>query len=120
MGSSSTESNPDALIKREIRGNVTAYYNYILVYVDDFLHLEKDAQEVTLKLNQVYLLKEVLGATDIYIGENFDKVQLKDGRNFWSMTYVEYLCGAIKNVDLILEGNMADLKSFGNGHCPYP
>ena len=36
------------------------------------------------------------------------------------MTCVEYLHGAIKNVDSILEGNKADLKSFGGIHRPYP
>ena len=38
----------------------------MLVYVDDVLHLAKDAQEYMLKLNQVYQLKEFLGY-QIYI-----------------------------------------------------
>ena len=36
------------------------------------------------------------------------------------MNCVEYLCGAIKNIDSILEGNKADLKSFRAGNSPYP
>ena len=29
------------------------------------------------------------------------------------------MCGSIKNVDSILEGKKADLKSFGGGNCTY-
>ena len=92
----------------------------MLVYVYDVLHLAKDKQEDMLKLNQVYRLKEGFGPPDRYLGANVNKFQLEDGRTVWSMTCVEYLCGAIKNVDLILEGNKAYLKSFGGGHRPYP
>ena len=30
------------------------------------------------------------------------------------------MCGSIKNVYLMLEANMENLKSFGGGHRPYP
>ena len=48
----------------------------MLVYVDDVIHLEKDAQEYMFKLNQVYQLKEGFGPPDRYIGDNIDKFQL--------------------------------------------
>ena len=73
-----------------------------------------------LKLNQVYQLREGVGPPDIYLGPNVDKVQLEDGRTVWYIAYIGYMRGAIKNVDSVLEGNKADLKSFGGGHCPYP
>ena len=50
----------------------------MLVYVDDVLHLAKDAQEDMLGLNQVYQLKEGFGLPDRYIGGNVDKVRLED------------------------------------------
>ena len=119
MGSRSTESNPDVLIKRATTENSTDYLKYMLVYVDDVLHFSNDAQEDMLKLNQVYLLKECFGPPDIYLGDNFDKVKLYDGITVWSMTCVEYMRGDIKTMDLIREGNKAALKSFRDGHCPY-
>ena len=73
-----------------------------------------------LKLNQVYLLKEGFGPPYRYLGANIDKFQLEDGRTAWSMTCAEYLRGAIKNVDSILEGNKTSLKSFGDGYRSYP
>ena len=92
----------------------------MLVYVDDVIHLAKDAQEDMLELNQFYPLKECFGPPDRYYGANVDKFQLEDGRTVWSMNYVEYLCVDINNVDLIPEGNNSSPKSFGGGHRPYP
>ena len=92
----------------------------MLVYVNDVLQLAKYVQEDVLNLNQIYLWKEGFGPPDEYPGVNVDKFQLEDGRTVWSMTCFEYICGAINNVDLMLKGNKADLKSFGGGHDPYP
>ena len=57
----STESDLDVWIKMATTYNGTSYYNYMLVYANDVLHLAKYAQEAKLKLNQVYRLKGVLG-----------------------------------------------------------
>ena len=84
------------------------------------IHLEKDSQEDMLKLNQVYQLKKGFGLLDIYIASNVNKFQLEYGINVFSMTFVEYLCGSIKNIYLILEGNKVALKSLWDGYCPYP
>ena len=120
IGYRSTESDPDVLINRETTENVTDYYKYMLAYVNDVIHLANDAQEYMLNLNQVYQFKEGFGPPYKYLGANFDKIQLEDGRTIRSMTCIEYLRGAIKNVNSILEGNKAALKSFGDIHCTYP
>ena len=65
--------------------NGTAYYKYMSIYVDYFLHIAKYAQEDMLKLNQVYRLKGCFGTPDRYLGANVDKVQLEDGRTVWYM-----------------------------------
>ena len=54
MGYRSTDSDSSVRIKRATAENGTAYYKYILVYVDDALHLAKDAQEDMLNIKQVY------------------------------------------------------------------
>ena len=92
----------------------------MLVYVDDLIHLAKNAQEYTLKLNQDYGPKEGFGPPDRYLVANMDKVQLEDGITVWYMTFIEYLCGAINNVYSILEGNKASPKSFEDGYITYP
>ena len=79
MGHKSTEFEPDVWIQREAPENGNSRYKCMLVYIDDVLHLAKDAQEDMLKLNQVYRFKEGFGPPDRYIGDNIDKVQLEDG-----------------------------------------
>ena len=98
----------------------TPYYKYMLVYVIDVLHLAQDAKEYMLKIKQIYRLKEGFGTPDKYLGDNGDRFQLQDGRTVWSMHCVEYLRGAINNVDQILEGNQSSPKSFGDVHHTYP
>ena len=88
MGYRSTESDPDVWINRTTTENGIAYYKYMLLYVDDVLHLANNAQEDMLKLNQVYRLKEGFGTPDRYIGANVDKVQLEDRKTVWYMTCV--------------------------------
>ena len=60
----------------------------MLVYVDDVLHLAKEAQEDIFNINQFYWLKEVFGPPDIYLGSDVDKVLLEDGRTVWSMNCI--------------------------------
>ena len=77
----------------------------MLAYVDDVLHLAKDAQEGLFKLNQVYRLKVVFGPQYRYLGANDDKVQLEYVKTVWSITCVEYMHKYINNIHSILEGN---------------
>ena len=88
MGYRSTKSDPDFCIKRATSENIHDYYKYILVYVNDVLHLAKDAQEYILIFNQVYRLKEGFGPPYRYLGANVKKFQLEDGRTGWSMDFV--------------------------------
>ena len=60
----------------------------MLVYVDDVLHLAKDAQEDMLGLNQVYLLRECFGPSDRYLGASANKFQLKNERTVCSITCI--------------------------------
>ena len=92
----------------------------MLAYVNDVLHLAKDALEDILKLKHIYWLNGGFGPPDRYPRDNVNKFQLEDRRNFWSMICIEYLRGDIKNVYSILEGNKANLKSFGDEHSSYP
>ena len=54
MGYRYTKSDPDVWINRATIENGTFYYKYMLVYVNDVLHLAKGVQEDMLKLDQVY------------------------------------------------------------------
>jgi hypothetical protein len=51
---------------------------------------------------------------------NIERVQLEDSREVWSITCVDYIKGAIKSINDILEKDNVAMKIFGDGHSPYP
>ena len=69
-------------------------------------------------LNMIYWLNEGFGPPDQFLGANFDKVQLKDGRVIWSTNCVDYLKSAIENVDNSLGVDKTALKNYGYGNRP--
>ena len=42
-------------------------------------------------------MREGFEPADNYLRANIDKFQLDNGRTFWSITCIEYMCGSIKN-----------------------
>ena len=120
LGYKPTEGDPDVWIKRAVKPCGEEYYAYMLTYVDDVLHIHFDPSLDMKRLNNIYRLKDGVGSPKRYLGANIDKVQLQDGRTSWSMSCTDYLRGAVKNVDEMLKEDNAALKSFGDGHRPYP
>ena len=120
MGYKHSESDPDVWMKGDVKPDGTPYYKYMLVYVDDILHIAHDPNIDMKLISRYYRLKEGSGEPDRYLDGNIEKVQLYDGSTAWSMTCVDYLKGAIANVDKMLNESNAALKNFGVGHRPYP
>mmetsp|Transcript_15996 Transcript_15996/g.23839 ORF Transcript_15996/g.23839 Transcript_15996/m.23839 type:complete len:1130 (+) Transcript_15996:7540-10929(+) len=100
------------------------YYAYVLVYVDDLLHIHHDPEAFMKELKGVYRLKDdSLGPPTRYLGANVEKVQLEDGSVAWSTTSEEYCRAAIDNVEKMLElEGTQPLKVFGAkaGERPFP
>lgn len=85
----------------------------MLVYVDDILHIAEDPKVDMALINSIYRLKEGVGPPDRYLGGSMERVQLQDGSVAWSMNCVEYLQGAISNVDKYLNECDSALKNYG-------
>ena len=66
-------------MKRDFKPNGYPYYKYMLYYVDYLLCVSFKPREDMDALNTIFRLKWVFGPPDIYLGENVEKVQLKDG-----------------------------------------
>ena len=115
-----SEADPDVWLKKATKVDGTPYYKYMLVYVDDVLHIASDPNTDMKAINEIYRLKDGAGPPDRYLGANVEKVQLQDGSVAWSTTCVDYLKGAIENVDKMLKEADTSLKKFGDGHRPYP
>lgn len=120
IGYRPSEADPDVWIKKEIQPNGTINWKYMLVYVDDILHVAHDPKHDMDLLSETYRLKDGTGPPSRYLGANVEKVQLCDGSTSWSMTCVDYLRGAIENVNNMLKEQGSALKNVGDGKRPYP
>ena len=79
------------------------YYAYVLVYVDDLLHLNHDQEIFMKELEVVYRLKYGILVPPIrYLGPNVEKVQLEEVSIACSTTIEEYCGAAIDNVGKII------------------
>ena len=115
-----SQADPDVWLKMATKKDGHPYYKYMLVYVDDILHIAETPEEDMKQINLIYRLKEGAGPPDRYLGGTMEKVQLQDGSIAWSMNCVEYLKGAISNVDNLLKESNSSLKAYGDGKRPYP
>ena len=106
----STQADPDVWIKRDVKPNVQEYYCYMLVYVDDVLHVHHNLEIDMKLLSSFYRLKDEVGSPRRYLGANIEKVELEDSREVWSMTCVEYTKDAIRNVNGMLEKDKVAMK----------
>ena len=75
LGYVSSKSDPDVQIKSKTKSDVTEYYAYLLVYVDDVLHLHHDTDIFMNRLSEVHRLKDDSVVEPYrYLGANIDKV----------------------------------------------
>ena len=66
------------------------------------------------EIRKHYYLKEgSVRLPERQLAANIDKVQTTNGVEAWSLTYVDYLKGAIENVNKTLKELRAALKSYG-------
>ena len=120
MGYVSTRADPDVWIRPAFKPDGTEYYEMVLVYVDDILHLSHDTKATMTALQKLYELKEgSLGQPTRYLGANISKYQLEDGRESWCMSARDYVKNAVKNVEEeLLKENHTGLKSKADRPTP--
>ena len=119
LGYKSSEEDADVWMKRDLNPNGDPYYKYMLCYVDELIHICFKPKEDMGALNIIYLLKEVFVPPDAYLGENVEKLQLKDVRVVWYTNCVDYLKTAIDNSDNAFGLDKKLIKNYGDGHRPY-
>jgi len=115
LGFRSTLGDPDVWIREAMKSDGFKYYEMVLIYVDDILHLSHQPEIVMEAIGKVYRIKEgSLGPPTRYLGADIKKYQVADGFEYWSMSARTYVKNAVKNLEdtLALEGKM--LKQFAS------
>ena len=119
LGYKSSMADPDVWLRPQVKPDGFKYYEYVLVYVDDILHMSHDTNDTMHALSQLYRLKEEsLGPPTRYLGANVRKMQLADGSECWSLSGRDYVKNAVKN----LEGTLAleDQRLKAKADRPFP
>ena len=63
-----SEADPDVWLKRATKkGCNSPYYKYMLIYVDDVLHITEDPEIDMKMINDIYRLKDGAGPPDRYL-----------------------------------------------------
>eukprot|EP00957_Ditylum_brightwellii_P022076 1665497-Ditylum_brightwellii.AAC.1 len=81
LGFQPCKADPDVWMRQAVTPCGFEYWEYVLIYVDDILHIAYDTHPVMKELAKLYELKEgSVGEPKRYLGANVEKYQLPDGR----------------------------------------
>ena len=122
LGFVPTKSDPDVYIRPATKPCGFEYYEMMLVYVDDILHLSHDTSKVEAQLKAAYRLKDgSSGVPERYLGANIKRYNV-DGDILYGMTCEDYCNSAIKNVEHMLhqDGDKDGLSKYGKKAASRP
>ena len=81
-----TRADPDVYMRKNFHNGGTAYYEYLLVYVDDILVVSHAPEEVMKQIGSEFEIKnDKYGPPTSYLGAGISKVHLANGEECWSM-----------------------------------
>ena len=80
------------------------YFEYILLYVDDFLCISENSKPALLQIDKYFPIKPAsLGPTKTYPGGTVSNIQLPNGVHAWAFSSSQYVNEAVKSVEKYLE-----------------
>ena len=99
LGFFSSEADPDVWMRVATKPDGEEYYEYILCYVDDILCISAKAREVMEQLQKKFKFKkDLIEPPENYLGARLRK-KVVDGWSMWTISSVDYVKAAIKNVN---------------------
>ena len=123
LGFTSTRIDPDVYYRRSVKENGDAYYEYLLVYVDDVLVVSQDPASVMKRIGEEFEIKGDYGPPTIFLGAGISKYTLSTGKECWSMDSRQYVKSAVDTVQKLLEEDGRELKTgrrVGGTSSPLP
>ena len=94
-------ADPDLWYKRKYHPEGKfEYYSYALLYIDDVLGMDHDAESVLRDIDKFFKMKAgSIGDPDMYLGCKLATVMLANGVQAWSLLPSKYVQEAVKTVD---------------------
>ncbi len=102
IGYKSCLADPDVWYRESSKANGMAYYEYLVVYVDDILSISDTPMNTMRSISELYRLKDNSIATPKrYLGADVIQYTLPDdaSKQRWGLSSHHYISEAIKNVE---------------------
>ena len=101
LGFTSCIADPDVWMRMFKRRDGTAYYGYVLMYVDNCLVISDRAENVIREEIGKYfdLKQEYIKPPDLYHGGRMRQVTLDNGVKAWDFGSSQYVQAVVKNVE---------------------
>ena len=110
LGYTPCRADPDLWMKKKTRpDDGLEYYAYVLLYMDNVLAIDHDAEDALHAIHHYFPMKEgSIGDPDVYLGAKLKKVKLENGVEAWGFSPTKYVQEAINNVERYLREKMGD------------
>jgi len=121
LGYFSCMADPDVWMKPKTRpSDGHKYYSYVLLYVDDCLAIDHDAEGCLRKIDHFFKMKPgSIGDPDFYLGAKMRKVTLPNQVEAWALSPSKYVQDAISNVSAFIEKEFDGMKLPLKASAPF-
>ena len=97
-------ADPDVWMHKAKKSDVTEYYEYMLLYVDDCLAISETLKEAVLQLNKFFKIQpNSIAHPDIYLEDKVKKTRLPNMVEAWTFSSSQYIQEAASNVEKFLQ-----------------
>lgn len=115
LGFESTRVDQDVYRRKSFytdsNGNQVAYYELLLVYVDDVLLVSKDPKSVMDKIGARFRLKDGWAKPDQYLGAEIFEHHFENGDKAWGFSSKKYITNVVTQVKtMVIESDGRRLK----------
>jgi hypothetical protein len=130
LGFTPCQADPDVWMKKAVKPCGFAYWEYVLIYVDDILAISHNPSAIMDRLSALYRLKEDpttgkgYGKPKMYLGAEIGTYRITGAdKDYWFMSSDKYVGSAVKTVETELEKTNRKLSTkvetpMANGYRP--
>ena len=118
-------ADPNVWMRKARKSDGIEYYEYMLLYVDDYLAISEAPKEAVVQLDKLFKMQpNSIAPPDIYLGGKVNKMRLTNMVEAWTFSSIQYVQEAVSNVDKFLQyldGSMLSTKinaPLSNGYRP--
>ena len=104
LGYKPSYADPDVWMRPAVKHNGFKYWEYVLCYVDDVLHISSEPEKTMNGIKAKFKLKgDKIEPPEMYLGATMSKMDNCDGDECWAMSSDAYCAALVKNVESVLQ-----------------